>query len=64
MMVFRKGARVRQGDRMKYGHKRLRLVKGITFQTNGKNFNIHIKEKTLSAVQALADIQSLNKLLL
>jgi hypothetical protein len=62
MMVCRKGGKVKQGDRINYGHERLRVAKGITFQTSGKNFTIHIKEKAPSAVRALADIQSLSKL--
>jgi hypothetical protein len=37
---------------------------GITLQTSGKTFNLHIKETAPSTIHAMPDIQSLSKLLL
>jgi hypothetical protein len=67
MMAFRKGGKVKQGDRINFGQERLRAVKfykylGIILQISGKTFNLHSKEKAASAVHAMADIQSLSKL--
>jgi hypothetical protein len=58
VIVFRKGGKVKLGDRNNYGHERLRVVKGISFQTSGTNFNMHIKEKAASAVRAVAEFRA------
>lgn len=69
MMVFRKGVKVKQGDRINYSQEKLREAKcykylGITLQTSGKTFNLHIKEKAPSTIHTMPDIQSLSKVLL
>jgi hypothetical protein len=67
MMVFRKGGKVRREDKIAYDRDYLKVVNsykylGITLLPSGTAFTMHIKEKTLLAIRAMADIQSLSKL--
>jgi hypothetical protein len=65
--AFRKGGKVKHGGRFNYGQEQLRVIKyykhvTITLQTSGKSFTRHNKEKLMSIIWSMVDIQSLSEL--
>jgi hypothetical protein len=66
-MAFSKRGKVKHGGRVNYGQEQLRVMKyykcvGINLQTSGKSFTTHNKEKLMSIIWSMVDIQSSSKL--
>lgn len=66
-MVFRKGGRIKTGDCIRTEQGELEKVGhfkylGITLQTTGTTFKIHVKERAAAALRAVNEIKSLTLL--
>ena len=67
LVVFRKGGRLTQTDKIYcrgFPLKNNNLYKhlGITVQTTGKMFSIHIQERLYTAVRSISDIDKLQRI--
>jgi hypothetical protein len=66
-VIFRKGGRISTQDKVYLGNYPLQIsiqykYLGITFQTTGTCFSIHVKEKVVNAIKAINEINYLHRL--
>jgi hypothetical protein len=66
-VIFRKGGRNSMQDKVYLGNYPLQISNqykylGITFQTTGTCFSIHVKEKAVNAIKAINEIKYLRRL--
>ena len=67
LMVFRKGGRIAERDKLQLGEEKLEIVNEyryleVTFQTSGNSFNKHIRQKTTTTIAAMRDIRKMQSL--
>jgi hypothetical protein len=66
-VIFRKGGRISTQDKVYLGNYPLQISNqykyfGITFQTTGTCFSIHVKEKAVNAIKTINEINYLCRL--
>ena len=68
-MKFRKGGKLAESARIKCNGKHFQRVNhfkylGLTIQTTGKSFRIHLRSRMIAAVRAMNDIKDLKRIAL
>lgn len=67
LVVFRKGGRLTEAENVKCNGKLLKRVNnfkylGITIQTTGRSFRLHIRSRTVAATRAMNEIRNITQL--